>query len=142
VDLSKLQTLAQANARPHATPKHELSTKLDRAIAKKAATRVDDVLLAKWAIAVKDLDGWKDRRTGKRLTRTRDLDPLRAEAHHIVSRDDEAVRYDIRNGICLSYATHDAVERNQLRIVGTVFFMKGNRRYINGRFAVRFKEIA
>lgn len=138
----RLPTAAEINATRRATPKHALKTKLDRAVEKKAADREDDKKLAAWALAVKERDGWKDRRTGKRLKRTRALDPLRAEAHHIVSRDDEAVRYDVRNGITLSFQTHDAVERNKLRIVGTKCFRIGQTRYIDATFPVKFVEVA
>lgn len=138
----RLPTLAQVNARPHATPKHQVPTKLDRAVAKKRATSADDRALAAWARKVKERDEWTDQKTGERLKHGGKLDPLRAEAHHIVSRDDKAVRYDPRNGICLSYATHDAVERNKLRIIGTKFFVKRGKRYIDGRHPVVFKDVA
>lgn len=134
-------TMAQVNAKPHATPKHELGTALDRASARKAERLEDVRKLAAWATAVKNRDHWKDRKTGQRVKRTRQLDPLRAEAHHIVSRDDWNVRYDVRNGICLSFATHDAVERHQLRIVGTVFFTVKGQRYIDGRYPIDFMEV-
>lgn len=114
------------------------STKLDRAIASKAARLLDARQLRAWAFAVKDRDHWKDRKTGQRVTRTRDLDPQRAEAHHVVSKDDHAVRYDVRNGICLSLATHEDVEHNRLRIEGTVFFRKGGATYIDATYAVIF----
>lgn len=136
-----LPTLAEMQATPRAIPKHALKTKLDRAVDKKKARLEDARKLLAWARQVKDLDKWRDRKTGKRLTRTRDLDPLRAEAHHIASKDDWAVRYDIRNGITLAYETHDAVERNTLRIVGTVFFEINGVRYINGREPVTFEVI-
>lgn len=144
MDLSSLgiRTMAEVNAQRRATPKHELPTKLDRAVEKKAADRKDEQQLAAWSLAVKVRDLWTCRKTGKRLKRTRQLDPLRAEAHHIVSRSDEAVRYDIRNGVALSYEVHEAVERNTLQIVGTRFFVKNGQKYINGNFPVRFKEIA
>jgi hypothetical protein len=114
------------------------STKLDRAIASKAARLLDAQKLRVWARAVKDRDQWKDRKTGVIVRSTRTLDPLRAEAHHIVSKDDQAVRYDVRNGICLSFATHEAVELNRLRIEGTVFFRKGGCRYIDATHPVYF----
>jgi hypothetical protein len=117
------------------------STKLDRAIANKAARLADKKALDAWAFAVKLRDLWKDRKTGVRVRRTRDLDPLRAEAHHIVSKDDRAVRYDVRNGVCLSFATHEAVEHNRLRIEGTVFFRKGGQTYIDGTFPVYFVRL-
>lgn len=117
------------------------STKLDRAVAKKGARLTDVKRLRAWALAVKTRDHWKDRKTGTRVLSTRSLDPLRAEAHHIVSRDDQAVRYDIRNGLCLSLATHCAVEHGQLRIEGTVFFRKGGCRYIDATFPVFFVRL-
>lgn len=137
--LQQLKTLGEIRAVSHAVPKRY--TKLDRAIAKKAARLDDATKLRRWAATVKDLDGWKDRKTGKRVHRSRELDPLRAEAHHIASRDDQAVRYDIRNGICLSFETHFLVEHYQLRIEGTVFFKKDGATYINGRFPVTFVRL-
>ncbi len=117
------------------------STKLARAVSRKAARLADKQLLDAWAKAVKDRDLWKDRKTGVRVVRTRSLDPLRGEAHHIVSKDDRAVRYDIRNGLCLSFATHEAVELHRLRIDGTVFFQKGGCRYIDATFPVFFVRL-
>jgi hypothetical protein len=134
--LARLPTLAACRATPCASPKP--ATRLQRAIAKKAARLDDARKLAAWAKAVKDRDQWKDRRTGQKVRSTRELDPLRAEAHHIVSKDDWAVRHDPRNGVCLSFATHDLVERYVLRIEGTRFFTKHGVRYIDGRYPVRF----
>ena len=114
---------------------------LDRAIAKKAARLADARKLRVWAQAVKTRDLWKDRKTGQRVRSTRQLDPLRAEAHHIVSKDDHAVRYDVRNGVCLSLATHEAITHNRLRIDGTVFFRKGGCRYIDGTYAIYFVRV-
>jgi hypothetical protein len=136
------QTLNDVQQERRATPKSELKTKLDRAVEKKQADREDEKQLATWALRVKDRDQWKDRKTGKRVKKTRQLDPLRAEAHHIESRENLDVRYDDRNGITLAYETHDAVERNKLRIVGTKFFTKSGRKYIDATFPVRFKETA
>jgi len=87
---------------------------------------------------VKDRDRWTDRKTGKRVRRTAALDPDRAEAHHIEAKDDRAVRYDVRNGITLSLATHLAVELHQLRIEGTHWFTVGGCRYVDATFPVTF----
>lgn len=53
------------------------------------------------------------------------------------------MRYDVRNGLCLSYATHDAVERNKLRIVGTRWFkVRGIiPRYIDATYPVKFEVV-
>lgn len=136
--LRRLRTLAEVNARPRAIRKSDLPTKLDRAIDSKAARLDDARKLKRWAGAVKDRDRWKDRRTGVKVFRTLQLDPLRAEAHHIEPKEDWAVRHDVRNGICLSFATHFAIERHELAIEGTVFFRKGGATYIDGRFPVNF----
>lgn len=136
--LQDLGTLTDAQRTRRATRKRDLPTRLDRAIANKAARLEDQRRLEVWARAVKTRDRWKDRKTGVKVRSTRTLDPLRAEAHHIASRDDRAVRYDVRNGLCLSLATHDAVERNRLIIVGTKYFTKAGTRYIDGRYLVRF----
>lgn len=136
--IEDLPTLAEVNAVPHATPKHELETRLDRAIENKSARLMDERLLRSWAFKVKDRGQWRDRKTGQRLRRCLELDPLRAEAHHVVGRDDWAVRYDVRNGICVSFATHDALTRGQLVIEGTAWFTIRGTRYIDCTAPVYF----
>lgn len=136
--IADLPTLAQLQATPRATPKHELETKLDRAVANKAARLDDERQLRAWAFAVKDRDRWRDRKTKRRVLRTLNLDPDRAEAHHIVPKDDWNVRHDLRNGICLSLATHLAVETGKLRIEGTQWFTVKGQRYIDGTAPVHF----
>lgn len=122
---------------PHKTfPKP--STRLTRAFAQSAARLLDRRKLVAWSFAVKHRDGWRDRRTGARLLRTLNLDPNRAEAHHLVSREVRALRYDPRNGITLSLATHVAVERGELRIVGTAWFQIDGVSYVNASAPVRF----
>jgi len=90
---------------------------------------------------VKTRDQWKDRKTGRRVLSTRSLDPDRAEAHHVVAKADHAVRYDVRNGLTLSLASHLAVEQGQYRIEGTVFFRKDGATYIDARFPVVFVRL-
>jgi len=114
------------------------SSKLDRAVASKAARLLDAKRLRIWARAVKARDRWIDRKTGQRVHATRALDPLRAEAHHIAGKDDPAVRHDVRNGICVSLATHEALTHHRLRIEGTVWFRKGGARYIDATYPVLF----
>lgn len=141
-DLSFLKTLDQANARPHATPKHEIATRMDHAKEKKDADRLDKQKLAVWSRQVKDRDEWKDRKTGKAVKRTTHvLHPDAAHAHHVEDRENVDVRYDIRNGVTLSAETHDAVERNKLRIVGTRFFKVNGARYIDCTHKLKFVEV-
>lgn len=136
VSRADLPTLAEQQSVPRAIKKPH--TRLDRAIANKAARLLDAQQLRAWAVAVKTRDHWTDRKTGRRVTRTLALDADRAEAHHLEGKDDHAVRYDVRNGICLSLATHDAVTTGKYRVDGTVYFKKHGVRYIDGRFPVIF----
>jgi hypothetical protein len=139
---ARLPTLAQVNAKPHAIQKADLPTKLDRAIATKAARLLDAQKLRVWAHAVKTRDQWKDRKTGVRVHATRQLDPLRAEAHHIEPKANHATRYDVRNGVTLSFAHHYAVTKHLYRIEGTVWFRgKDGGRYINGDFPIYFVRL-
>jgi hypothetical protein len=137
--LDALLTLTAIHATPHADPKP--ATKLDRAIARKAARLDDKKKLEQWAREVKERDKWKDRKTGVRVRSTRDLDPLRAEAHHIEPKENKATRYDIRNGITLSFEHHYLVTTHQLRIEGTKYFTKHGQRYIDGTAPVYFVKL-
>lgn len=130
-----------------ATPKHEIPTKLDRSIAKKQAAAKDDRKLIAWARAVKKRDEWKDRLTGHPVKQVGGpngvpvTDPDAGHAHHVEPRENPDTRYDVRNGITLSYTTHDAVERHTLRIVGTKFFRLKGRRYIDCTHPVKFVRV-
>ncbi len=137
--LTELPTLAQQQATPRAVPKPH--TKLERAIANKAARLLDAVKLRTWSRDVRDRDEWKDRKTGQRVYRVRQLDPARAEAHHIEPKSTKATRYDVRNGITLSLATHLAVEQGVYRIEGTVYFELEGAHYIDGTFPVTFVRL-
>lgn len=137
-----LPTLAEVEAMRVGTPIAKGPTRLDRAVEKKAAKREDERKLAAWAIAVKIRDSYKCRFTGKKVKGSRlALDPDSAHAHHIEPRANLDTRYDVRNGITLSALSHDAVERNKLEIVGTVFFYLRGKRYIDATYTVRFMEI-
>lgn len=116
-------------------------SKLDRAIANKAARLEDARKLRVWALAVKTRDLWKDRKTGARVHASRSLDPLRAEAHHIEPKSNRALRYDVRNGVTLSLQTHEDVTHNRYRIEGTAWFTIRGCRYINADFPVYFVRL-
>lgn len=135
--ITDLLTLDQANAVPHATPKDQLETKLDRAIANKAERLEDERKLRAWALAVKHRDQWKDQKTGRRVLRTLSLDPDRAEAHHVEPKSNYVTRYDVRNGLTLSYENHAKVERGDYRIEGTAWFTgEDGGRYIDCTYPV------
>jgi hypothetical protein len=139
----RLPTLAERGR--CATPKYLVPTKADRARDKEKARRKDDRKLTQWARDVKRLDDWTDRYTlrfvkpvGRGVSVTH---PDAGHAHHIEPRENWDVRYDVRNGITLSFTTHDKVERGKLRIVGTKFFTVNGRKYINGREPVKFEVV-
>lgn len=133
-----LPTLTDLQATPRATPK---PTTLDRVVARKIRRLADARQLRIWALAVKTRDQWRDRKTTLRLRRCLELDPLRAEAHHIEPRSTRSVRFDVRNGLTLSFATHAAVERGDYRIEGTVFFRVGGATFIDATFPVYFVRV-
>ncbi len=141
--LQQLQTLAEIRAVPASRDQlQKRYTKLDRAISRKAARLADDRLLKAFALAVKTRDQWKDRKTGVRVRSTRDLDPLRAEAHHIEPKANRVTRYDIRNGITLSFEHHFDVEHCKYRIEGTAWFIgEDGGRYIDGTYPVIFVRL-
>lgn len=144
-----LPTLAEMNAKPRAIPKvagtevvgtSKVSARLRRAKDKQKNGGADRKKLYQWAQAVKKRDQWFDRYDGRPVLKAAEMHPRRAEAHHVVSRSDKAVRYDIRNGITLSLETHALVEDGKLEIIGTKFFTVGGTRYIDATFDVKFKE--
>jgi hypothetical protein len=129
-----LPTLAEMDAsRPRCQPKGA-----SRLQVKAAADKEDAKQLADWRRAVWIRDNGKDRLTGRNVVKTLALDPKRGEVHHVAGRADQAVRYDRRNGVLLSLATHQKVEQNELRIVGTKWFRVGKKRYIDCDFPVKF----
>jgi hypothetical protein len=134
-------SLDEMSRTPRATTKGELKTRMDRAIEKKQDKREDERKLAIWAKAVKARDKWKDRLTGRQVKKPGKvsiIDPDVAHAHHGEPRENYDVRYDVRNGICLSAATHEKVERNELAIVGKHYFVVKGRRYLNLSKPVKF----
>lgn len=131
--LNSLKTLAEANAKPKPCPKGE-----SRLTVKTAEVKDDAKKLAACRKAVWTRDEGKDRYTGRRVLKTIALDPDRGEAHHVAGRADKAVRYDPRNLILLSLDTHEKVERNELKIVGTKFFTVNGKQYIDCDHAVTF----
>jgi hypothetical protein len=139
--IADLPTLADQQATPRATAKHQLETKLDRAIKSKAARLLDAKKLRAWALAVKNRDQWRDQKTGRRVRRCLELDADRAEAHHIEPKENRATRYDIRNGVTLSYENHAKVSRGDYRIDGTAWFYIGRDKYIDGTFPVTFVRV-
>lgn len=143
--IRSLSTLANRPAAPIGSllKKPAPLAKLDRAVEKKKATDQDARDLAKWSASVLTRDQYVDRFTGKPVKKASEVGvthPDAAHAHHVVPRADAAVRTDRRNGLCVSWATHQLLEAHELTVIGTKFFRKSGRRFINCDAPVRFKE--
>lgn len=111
---------------------------IGRAKAHTTFDREDARKLALWRQRIQQRDGLKCRYSGKPVKKTLKLVLDRAEAHHLAPRGNFETRYDVRNGLILSYHVHEQVERHDLRIEGTKFFMVNGQRYINASAKVRF----
>ncbi len=134
--LDRLPTLGQMRSQPRCCPKGQ--TRLET---KSARDKADARKLQQWRMAVWIRDGGKDRYTGRKVKRTIALVPDRGETHHIEPRENEATRYDVRNGILLSAETHAKITAHKLQILGTHWFVVKGHRHINASGAVIFREI-
>lgn len=134
---SNLDSLGYIDQRGRcAEQKSALKTRLD---VKAAADKQDTRKLEVWRGLVYARDKFTCRCCGVKVIRTLNLDPKRAEAHHVKRRDELAVRYDVRNGLTLCLSCHQKVTHYLLRIIATKFFMKGKTRYVNASAPVMFK---
>ncbi len=138
MSLSRLPTLGEMRAKVQACPKGP--SRLERAKAKQQADKEDARKLTVWARQVKIRDEYTDRLTGRKAIKTAQAIPQRAEAHHIAGRADWNVRYDVRNGITVTWETHEAIESGKLEVIGTRFFTVNGKRYIDGTHPVKYKE--
>lgn len=132
VDLNTRPAMPAPKVRPGES---RLEVREKRDAAEKAAEKA-------WKIDVWDRDEGKSRYSGKKLKRTMRLDPMRGERHHIHGRADKRVRWDSRAALLLELEIHEKVTRNELRIVGTVFFEVEGHTYIDARFPVKFIDTA
>ena len=134
-----LPTLAEMRAQPKAVPKGK-----PRVDVKAAVDKLDARLLDIWRNKVFRRDKHRCRCCGRKVIRTLNLVPNRAEAHHLEGRAMLALRHDRRNGLtlCLS-PCHRRVTGNvndKLIVVGSKFFKIDGVRYIDGDRPVTFKE--
>lgn len=121
-----------------AVQKSAMKTRLDD---KEESRKLDERRLEVWKKAVRLRDKNRDRYTGKKVVVTIELQKNRAECHHVTGRAHKPTRYDRRNGLLVSLATHQAIERGDLLIVGTKFFELEGKTYIDADFPVVFKKM-
>lgn len=114
--------------------KDQIPTKLD---ARKQDDRIDHAKLEKWRKEVHERDGNRCRYSKVKVERTLRLQPNRSECHHIEPRANRATRYDRRNGIRFAFVIHDRLERGDLKLIGSRFFVADDGQvYINADFPV------
>lgn len=116
--------------RPMAVPKPKT-----RAEMKDAANKADENALNIWRVRIFQRDGGKCRCCGRKVKKTLENIPLRAEAHHLVSRKDHALRYDVRNGILLCQVPcHHGVTIGKIGIAqpARLMFSFEGKSYIDG----------
>lgn len=138
--LKDLYTLASRPA-----PNLQKSATPSRLQVKTAKDHADDKQLKVWRDQIIDRDDHTCRRCRCRVIRTLSLHPRRAECHHVAGRDEQTVRYESRAGLLLCASCHEQVTgtvNNKVLILGTVFFRKDGRKFINCDFPVIFKEAA
>lgn len=138
--LDRLPTLAEVQAQRRARPNWKPSqTRLDEKV---AADKDDAKLLREWARYVRLRDQGICRVCGVQTIQTLELDPKRQEIHHIVSRTNQAIRYDVRNGLCVCLRDHQRLTRHQLFVMGTAAQMyqagRTGKWYLNGNEPLQF----
>ncbi len=98
----------------------------------------------RWKKEVTARDGHVCRSCKCRVVKQLALAPNRLEVHHVAGRADQAVRWDVRNGMVLCATCHERVTRNQLLIIQAAKFLFriAQTTYINASKALKFQEAA
>ena len=139
--ISDLPTLSEISAHRRATPKVELTTRLEL---KGAADRDDARQLEVWRKAVARRDRNRCRVCGCLTIATLELLPRRREIHHVTSRTCKVTRYDVRNGLTVCLKDHQRLTARRLFIIGTVgqMFQTGRtgRWYLDASCPLQFTE--
>ena len=133
--IRSLGTLGSRTFRPGALMKKPAPiAKLERSVSKKQADDKDARELAAWSLAVRTRDKFTDRFTGKKVQPAKQVGvthPDCGHAHHVEPRENRDTRTDRRNGLTVSFATHQRLEANELKVVGTKYFTKNGKKYLN-----------
>jgi predicted restriction endonuclease len=131
--LDRLPTLAEQQQTRRAIPKYQIPSRLDE---KTASDKDDARALDVWRKAVARRDRNRCRHCGVLTVPTLELQANRREIHHLRSRTDPVVRYDVRNGVVLCATHHSAVSRHRLFAVQPAadMFTAGRtlKKYLNG----------
>jgi len=107
------------------------------------AEQRDTNLLNIWKARVFQRDKGICRCCGRKVKKTLEHVPQRAEAHHLKTRADKAVRYDVRNGllVCL-FPCHDGITTGKIAVTqhARLMFTLDGKSYINGSEPVEFRR--
>lgn len=138
---AKWPTMAEVNARPRATPKHEIPTKLAEKTAADRNEKRDERLWRKGCIK---RDGKVCRCCDCVVVPQLELAANRLEVHHVAGRVDQTVRWDVRNGIVLCFECHSKITERRLWILQAARFLFriGQKTYIHAGKKVTFSEKA
>lgn len=137
-----LPTLAEVQADRASRPNWKTTrTILDE---KTEADKDDARKLEAWKSAVRKRDKGRCRVCEVKTVKTLEADPKRGEAHHIKTRADKRVRYDLRNGLHVCLKCHQRLEGRgkKLHVIGTAaqMFTVDGKTYLNGDKRLRFTE--
>lgn len=140
--LDRLPTLADQRAKPCATPKHAIPTRL----AEKEAKRKDDTKAEReWRKAVWKRDEGKCRWCKRKVAKTIELVAERGECHHVVGRANEATRWEPRNGMLLCKTCHERITgkvNEKHVVVASKFYTLDGVQYPDASKSVQFKRVA
>lgn len=136
-----LPSLAERSRERYATPKYAMKTRLDERTAEIKDEKAAERAWRKGCIA---RDGKVCRCCQRKVVAQLALAPERLEVHHIASRADQAVRWDLRNGIVLCSECHEKVTRYLLVLLQHVksLFSVGQKAYIDASKKVTFRKKA
>lgn len=143
MSLADLSTLNGRSRERYATAKHAIPTRLDERTADQRDGKAAEKTWRKGCIA---RDGKICRCCERKVVQQLALAPERLEVHHVAGRVDQAVRWDLRNGIVLCSECHEKVTRHLLFILQaarSLFTVEGSTKaYINASKKVTFSPKA
>lgn len=144
VDLSKipgLMTAAEVDVMRRGQPIPKGPTRLELKTAADKDEKRDERL---WRKACLKRDGKICRCCGRVVVAQLELTANRLEVHHVAGRADQAVRWDVRNGIVLCSECHGKVTEHRLWILQAARFLFkiGLKTYVNAAKKVTFSAKA
>ena len=138
-DSAILRELPDLDLTPHARQKYAIPTRL----AERTADLKDEKAAEKaWRKAVIARDGRICRCCKRTVIQQLALAPERLEVHHIAGRADQAVRWDVRNGMVCCARDHEQLQHYKILILQAAKhrFKVGATSYTNASKPLIFKR--